>query len=292
MGAVESSSRASDVCVTDRLRTPDRMCARFGSDGRCEAVDDNERDRWLSGGEITTVMNQLAKLTPRDDVRFLGVYALDVQRCAECKCSVRPNMHVEARRLLVHTPDPTSRCEGIVVNMSNHDGDGSHWVVLSIEPAEKRALYYDSSAKPAPDEIVRLVDRIGRNAGTTFELLENGHPHQTTGGECGMFCCNFLLSRYMGCDFERFCEQPWTHADMVYFRILVFGPAWIRQYQKEFGRRTIPSALLDTLGRYRLVFRNTDVDIEGVLYTSLIERPKRSRKRAIRSPSILSAGRS
>ena len=271
-----------------KLRTPRQMCADRDEIGHCVRLDEVEQDRWMTDRDLERVMAQLLRLVPRDDVYFEGTLAMDIRRAARCTCERRERLHTAARRVLEVPPPPKARSVGLIFNTCDHDGEGEHWVALSLEPSNARAIYYDSLGHAPPDEIVYLVERVGSNAGLRYDLVWNEREHQRRGGECGMFCCNFLLSRFMGTCFERFCEQQWTHADMLYLRILVFGPVWRAQFRKEFGHHHIPDALRDSLDRYRLVFRNTDIDASDYLYMSAIRTepppPKPRARHAVDAP--------
>ena len=114
---------------------------------------------------------------------------------------------------------------GMVFNLDRYDEPGSHWVSLYLslgEPKKPKSrtryledphtsdkyhpfvFYFDSTGREAPPEIKTLIKRIqdqGRALHPALDIKEynnNGHDHQKSNTECGMYSLFFLITMLTG----------------------------------------------------------------------------------------------
>ena len=89
---------------------------------------------------------------------------------------------------------------GIVFNLDDHNGSGSHWVSMFIDLKDKYAFYMDSAGNEIPEEINNLFKRIVQqglemNPPINIDFYENSPlEHQYGNTECGMYTLYFLIT--------------------------------------------------------------------------------------------------
>ena len=65
---------------------------------------------------------------------------------------------------------------GIVLNLDEHDGKGSHWVSVFIDLQKKFIFYFESTGSITPPEIDVFVKRMNeqcKSAGLNMKLMNN-----------------------------------------------------------------------------------------------------------------------
>ncbi len=88
---------------------------------------------------------------------------------------------------------------GIVFNLDDHDGPGTHWVSMFVDLDEKIIFYYDSALNAVPHEISKLKREIIKQGKKLeqpihFDYMQNDVAHQTTNTECGMYSIFFIIT--------------------------------------------------------------------------------------------------
>ena len=88
---------------------------------------------------------------------------------------------------------------GVVFNLDDHDGPGTHWVSMFIDLDEKIIFYYDSALNAVPQEVSKLKREImkqGKNLEQPihFDYMQNDVSQQSTNTECGMYSLFFLIT--------------------------------------------------------------------------------------------------
>jgi hypothetical protein len=96
---------------------------------------------------------------------------------------------------------------GMVFNLDRYDEPGSHWVSLYVDLEDKSpfVFYFDSTGRPAPNEIDVLIKRIQTQGkelgGSPLDILSynnNGKDHQKSNTECGMYSLFFIITMLTG----------------------------------------------------------------------------------------------
>lgn len=147
---------------------------------------------WLSNFDIDAVMEQYERAYP--DYLFLGTVPSDCPNGYLCELSgFDPVKMMKGGK----------KRAGIVYNLDEHTGPGTHWVATFIDLSgpKKEISYYDSYGAPPPDNIggflVSIRDRL-RSKGYQAEVLYNTTRHQFGGSECGIYSMNYLINRLKG----------------------------------------------------------------------------------------------
>jgi len=112
---------------------------------------------------------------------------------------------------------------GIIFNLDPHYEEGSHWVSMFINIKEGYVFYFDSNGDPIPDEIMKLVDRVIKQAeeiNISMNFYQN-HPfeHQKSNTECGMFSLYLIITLLRDCKgFKEFMNKRVPDAKMKKLR--------------------------------------------------------------------------
>lgn len=167
-----------EVCVVDKLNAdadPDiakHLRPKMPSEWK------REPRTWLTNFNIDVVMSQYEDKYP--DFTFLDVYPSDF-------CSYNGLCDIPL----------DGRYYGMVINLSDHRGSGSHWTALFV--CTNSALpcygvyYYDSVGNPPPKEMKDLMDTLKKKGGKKFKYVINKKQHQFKNTECGMFSMFYII---------------------------------------------------------------------------------------------------
>lgn len=154
-------------------------------------------NEWLSNYDILDVLKQYEQAYPCFHV--IGPTPIDFDsrpkdmnnQCVwEELCEFRLEKYVKDKKRKI----------GIVFNLDDHNGSGSHWVSLFIDLKDKYAFYMDSAGDKIPEEIDRLLKRIVQqglemNPPINIHFYENcPMEHQEGNTECGMYTLYFLIT--------------------------------------------------------------------------------------------------
>ena len=151
-------------------------------------------NEWLSSDDITKVMEQYEKAYKI--FKFLGPSPIDYDEklgfgvCVWnelCRFNLRTHISQGKEKL------------GIIFNLDNHHGPGTHWVSLFIDIKKSTIFYFDSAGQKIPSRIKHFVDTVteqGENLKSpiNFEFDQN-YPveHQKGNTECGMYSLYFIV---------------------------------------------------------------------------------------------------
>lgn len=158
----------------------------------------NEWDKdpvaWLSNYDIAAVLRQYEKSHP--EFKLLGPSAIDYDTIVEDgKCVWNDLCRLSLQNLIYRN----KRKLGIVFNLDEHDGPGTHWVSMFVDLDNKVIFYYDSALNAVPHEVSKLKREIMKQGKQLekpikFDYMQNGVTHQSTNTECGMYCLFFLIT--------------------------------------------------------------------------------------------------
>jgi len=151
-------------------------------------------NEWLSSDDISRVMDQYEKAYPT--FKFIGPSPIDYDaKLGFGVCVWNELCNFKLKR---HMNDGKDKL-GIIFNLDNHSGPGTHWVSLFINITSNTIFYFDSAGQKIPSRIKHFVDTVieqGENLSTpiTFKFDQN-HPveHQKGNTECGMYSLYFIV---------------------------------------------------------------------------------------------------
>ena len=115
---------------------------------------------------------------------------------------------------------------GVIFNLDDHKGDGSHWVSVFIHIPKREVYFYDSVGSPPPQEIQTFMDTVvkqSKELNIEFTPKINTTPHQNGDTECGVYSIHFIISMITGKSFEAFTSQKLTDDDVFKFRKFYFN---------------------------------------------------------------------
>lgn len=223
-----------ELLDTEMLRKHPALCQRLKSRFRPKKPASWTRNpvAWLSTTDIEVVMQQYQTLHP--DFAFLGVHPRDFADLDHASGAAMREVPIKEYLAT------GIRHAGAIMNLDKNDQAGSHWVAcfLSLDPTRPMygAYYYDSVARPPPQEIatwmVNLRDRVSALSSSKnthdvrlreFVLTYNKDRRQFQNTECGMFAMFFLAVAMQNRSiFEDICMHMGTDADMAAMRNVMF----------------------------------------------------------------------
>ena len=158
------------------------------------------KNEWLSSIEITNVLEQYEKAYPH--FKYIGASPSDYFFKEEDGQCVWPEL---CELNVNNTP---YKDIGIVFNLDEHDGAGTHWVSMFIDVRKKRIYYFDSAGEKIDKNIKHLVTQI-QNQDSRYTFIEN-HPkeHQFKNTECGMYTLFFIITMLKTHNYDYFKGKP------------------------------------------------------------------------------------
>ena len=186
-------------------------------------------DEWLSSDEIENVMKQYEDKFP--GFEFLGPSPSDYSAPKLAGVCVWEELCNFSLKKYV---DSGTHQIGVIFNTDPHTEDGSHWVSLFINLANKSnslketgtnnyIFFFDSTGDRPQKEIrefIKTVTQQGRSLGIRFKYHENRKQHQKRNTECGMYALFMIVNLIEGTrtpeEFMRGDRIPDSH--MLEFR--------------------------------------------------------------------------
>jgi hypothetical protein len=123
---------------------------------------------------------------------------------------------------------------GMVPNLDDHKGPGSHWVAIycNLDPRRPNfgIFYYDSTARPPPPRVARFMERIASEArlafkpktAARFRVAHNAQRRQYGNSQCGVFALLFVIRCLHRQPFDKICSTMGDDDDMERMRNLMF----------------------------------------------------------------------
>jgi len=150
----------------------------------------NDRE-WLSNEDIDKVLEQYQNVYR--EFAFIHASPMDFDtkvkdRCvSEALCKINLEQYRKNGKTKI----------GIVLNLDNHDDNGSHWVCIWVDLKKQIIFYFDSAGNPPTREVDVLADRLkkqGKAMGIHFKYQDNRNKvHQRSNSECGMYVLYFII---------------------------------------------------------------------------------------------------
>lgn len=184
---------------------------------------DSDPDQWLDNHNIGAAIKQYADIYPW--FRFYGVHPIDFSAPSPYKKGVRECLIPKMCSIEI----PKLRAEGIryggvVFNLDDHLGDGSHWVALIIDTNAKKpgVYYFDSYGMRPPKQVRRFMEDLSiEEPRAVFGY--NGRRFQYSNSECGMYSILFIICMIHGVPFAKFVKRPIADKYMLALRDWLFS---------------------------------------------------------------------
>jgi hypothetical protein len=191
---------------------------------------------WLDSFNIEDVMEQYEEAYPAFE--FIGPVPIDFDAPdgAFGRCIVNELCKLN----LADMEAAGTRQIGIIFNLDKHDEPGSHWVCAFIDITKSAAYYFDSYGYEAPEEVVRLFERL-REQGIQHTYY-NDVRHQRKGSECGMYCLYTIISLLLGRSFYDLCVNIVDDDTMNALRDVLFATETPRREAIERALKLLPAA--------------------------------------------------
>lgn len=181
----------------------------------------NKKPReWLTNYDIKRVMKQYEELYK--SFAFIGPSPVDYDhRYEDGDCVWNDLCQFSLESYL-----GKKKYIGIIFNLDDHNGDGSHWVSVFIHIPKREIYFYDSVGSPPPQEIQTFMDTVvkqSKELNIEFTPKISTTSHQRNDTECGVYSIHFVVSMITGKSFETFTTQKLTDEDVFKFRKFYFN---------------------------------------------------------------------
>ena len=150
-------------------------------------------NEWLDSTDLTKVMKQYEE--KHSNFKFLGPAPIDFDTYKSSNKCVWPEIcNININNFINNNIDYI----GFIFNTDKHYESGSHWFSLFLNLKEKYLFFFDSTGKPIPIEINKLINKLNYQCLSNNIKLKNvntvGIRHQKGNTECGMYCLYFIIS--------------------------------------------------------------------------------------------------
>ena len=153
------------------------------------------KNEWLSSTDITSVLKQYEQAYP--DFKYIGPSPSDYDFKENGKC-----VWQELCDFNVNTTK--YKYIGVVFNLDEHNGGGTHWVSIFVHMPRKKVYYFDSTGDEILENISHFVDQI-KSQNPSFQLETNiDVEHQFGNTECGMYTLFFIITMLQTGNFSLF----------------------------------------------------------------------------------------
>ena len=145
---------------------------------------------WLNTDDIDNVMKQYEK--KYDNFYFVGAIPMDFdKKLSFGSCVINEMCNINIRRLLSKGKSKV----GVILNLDNHNEEGSHWVSLFCDFDKDNIYYFDSYGYNETKEVKEFVKRLqdqGKQINKDIKFNINKNRHQYKSSECGVYSINFI----------------------------------------------------------------------------------------------------
>lgn len=159
----------------------------------------NKRE-WLNTYDINKVMKQYETKYP--NFHFIGAVPMDFdKKLSFGSCVIDELCNINIKRFIKKGKNKI----GIILNLDNHDQEGSHWVSLFCDFEKNNIYYFDSYGYKETNEINNLVSRLqaqGATLNKDIKFHSNNVRNQYKDSECGVYSINFIERLLKGDTFD------------------------------------------------------------------------------------------
>lgn len=188
-----------ESCIAQKLGEP---LERFSP--KQPAKWKQNKNEWLSSDEITKVLVQYEKTYP--EFLYIGPSPSDFYFLQNGRC-----VWEELCRFDVHNVGNKTKV-GIVFNLDEHSGGGTHWVAVFMDLIRKKMYYFDSTGEKIHKNIRKFFEKV-KGQDSQYVLIQNSPvEHQFGNTECGMYVLFFIIIMLHTNDFSLF-KRKQTFSD-------------------------------------------------------------------------------
>ena len=171
---------------------------------------------WLATADIKGIMEKYNFIYP--NFLFLGAVPLDCDSLAFC-ILYKFDFDYYAKNNITQL--------AVIFNLDKYGQAGSHWVALFMDLAIGEICYCDSNGNPPIEHINNIINSFKKyyvnKTGHQATYRYNTRPYQKDGSECGVYCCNFIIRKLAGQDFDDIVKNALSFKEInscrnVYFR--------------------------------------------------------------------------
>lgn len=193
---------------------------------------------WLSTSHINNVVEQYQQT--HKDFLFLGAVPHDFEDLGVLGISDLnfDSLEKEGKTKI-----------GMVINLDNHDQNGSHWVALFTDLKKRQIYFFDSVGKKPSKRIRKYINKIAKYLykkkynirlpindiltklrinqdnehiqniiNGKFDIRYNDIQHQFENSECGVYSMNFIIRLVEGESFDSIIKNVTKDEEMNKFR--------------------------------------------------------------------------
>jgi len=174
------------------------------------------KNEWLSSDEITNVLEQYEKTYP--EFLYLGPSPSDFDFLENGTCVWEELCRFDVRNI------GKKKKVGIVFNLDEHNGGGTHWVAIFMDIKKKKMYYFDSTGEAIHKNILKFYEKV-KGQDPAYKLIQN-HPveHQFGNTECGMYVLFFIIIMLHTNNFSMFkSSQTFSDKGMERLRSVFFN---------------------------------------------------------------------
>jgi hypothetical protein len=183
---------SNDYCWTKQdflTESKNKLQTRYFRPKKPKKWQSNERE-WLNTYDINNVMKQYEK--KYKNFHFIGAVPMDFdKKLSFGSCVIDELCNINLKQLLNKGKSKI----GVILNLDNHDQEGSHWVSLFCDFDSNNIYYFDSYGYKESNEIRNLMNRLqqqGKELNKDIKIHINNNRHQYKGSECGVYSINFI----------------------------------------------------------------------------------------------------
>lgn len=176
-----------------------------------------DKEKWLTTVDIDKVLNRYME---NDKTCFtygaLPIDSFDKDICVNDLCKFYLQTHINNGIEKI----------SIVYNTDEYGESGQHWICIYIDIFKKNLdvpciYFFDSYGDKPPErvnEFATFVIQQGKQLNIPFQYTYNDKQHQTSGGECGVYCLHFITHMLDGGNFKQYVEKKKDEEYMNKFR--------------------------------------------------------------------------
>ena len=164
-------------------------------------IGPNESKDWLSTFDINKVLKQYEN--KYNNFKYLGTVPYDFEEL--------PVLGISSLNFTDLMNNGINKL-GMVINLDNHNQNGSHWVAFYSDLAKKHIYFFDSVGKKPRKKIKNFIKRLYNSINS--DIFNNKYgakkpiykynkiQHQVKNSECGVYSINFIIRSLEGEKFE------------------------------------------------------------------------------------------
>lgn len=176
-----------------------------------------DKETWLTTVDIDNVLNRYME---NDNKYFtygaLPIDSFDKNICVNDLCKFDLKTHI----------DNGIEKISIVYNTDEYGESGQHWICVYIDISKNNLqipciYFFDSYGDKPPQRVNEFANNViqqGKTVNIPFQYTYNDKQHQSSGGECGVYCLHFITYMLGGGNFKHYVDKKKDETYMNKFR--------------------------------------------------------------------------